>query len=95
MGIGKGSDKVWVAVNMVMPYSDEVVVSTVLSEVCKELEISYWKGREARRKHGEGGFLLRGKDGFRHSWWVTRVKLRKVEGRGKGGQSGYKLKSKG
>lgn len=92
-----GIRKVWVGVSGV-----EVVASTSLAEVSRVIGCSVWTLRDRRRKDGEGGFTLvvSGKagnpgwqDGTYRSWYIVRVPLRQVDGRGKAGKSGHRLKN--
>lgn len=95
-----GMRKIWVAVKQ-SNVMGSVVASTSLAEVGRALGVSYFKLRERRRKYGEEGFMVmvpenglqpeKWRDQTFWSWIITRVELRQVEGRGKAGNSGYKL----
>lgn len=92
--------KIWVGVRLVR-YSGigggGVIASTSLAEIGRGIGCSVWTLRGLKRKYGEGGFEVDGvgNGGVREPWYVIRVEWRKVEGRGKDGKSGYRLKSKG
>lgn len=92
--------KIWVAVKVVAGNMD-VLASTSLAEVSRGVGCSVWTLRRLKRemgKDGDWGFWVQGKDGDELlgvlPWYVVRVELRRVEGRGKGGRTGYRLKGK-
>ena len=87
--------KIWVAVNVGV-MKDGVVASTSLAEIGRVVGCSVWTLRRLKREQGEEGFTVEGdtEDGLRLPWFVCRVELRRVAGRGKGGRTGYMLKEK-